>query len=68
MNTGILLCHGKELHMDIFVSGLPDVLTRKLFQLARYHLDLALVSDTVGRLKNNLIDTLGAEKVTNKCK
>ena len=54
--------------LDIFVSGSQDVLMRRLFQLTRCHLDLVLVSDKVGCLKNNLIDTSPAEKVTNKCK
>ena len=52
----------------VFVSGSRDVLMRRLFQLKKYHLDLALVSDEVGCLKNNLIDTSQAEKVTNNCK
>ena len=43
-------------------------MTRRLFQLTRCHIDLVLVSDEVGHLKNNLIDTSGADKVTNKCK
>ena len=50
-----------------FISGSRDVLSRRLFQLMRCNLDLILVSDEVGCLKNNLIDTLRAEKVTNKC-
>ena len=54
--------------MDVFVSGSRDVLMGRLFQLARYHLDLALVSDEVVFPKNNLINTFQAEKVTNKCK
>ena len=35
---------------------------RRLFQLARCHLDLVLVSDKVGCLKDNLIDNSGGEK------
>ena len=37
--------------LDVFVSGSRDILTRRLFQLARWHLDLALVSDEVGCLR-----------------
>ena len=37
--------------MDVFVSGSRDVLTRRLFQLARRHLDLVLVSNEVGCLR-----------------
>ena len=36
---------------------------RGLFQLAKCHLDLVLVSDEAACLKNNLIDTSGAEKL-----